>query len=267
MSMKKAGVIFLEKFISSTANPYIKHLKKLQTSSKYRNEQGKFLLEGLRPIKDAITAGNIPEKVLVSESFKGSVTGAEVIRITDSVARVLSDTVSTQGIMAEIKMPKSNISELTPGSAPTVFFCDGVSDPGNLGTIIRTLEAVGNTRLILGKGTVDLYNPKTVRSTMSAIFNLPIYFAEDSVSALEKLKQMGYKIAGTRMENATLYWEQNMKEPTVIVLGNEANGISGEVMNLCDEFIKIPINGKAESLNVAVAASVIAYETVRQRSK
>ncbi len=257
----------MEKFISSTTNPYIKHLKKLQTSSKYRSDQGKFLLEGLRPIKDAINAGIIPEKVLVSESFKGNIQGGEVIRITDSIAKFLSDTISTQGIMVEMKMPKSNILELTPEKTSTVFFCDGVSDPGNLGTIIRTLEAAGNTCLVLGKGTVDLYNPKTVRSTMSAIFNLPIYFAEDSVSALNKLKQMGYKIAGTRMENANLYWEQNLVLPTVIVMGNEANGISGEVMNLCDEFIKIPISGKAESLNVAVATSVIAYEAVRQRSK
>ena len=222
----------MEKFISSTTNPYIKHLKKLQTSSKYRNEQGKFLLEGLRPIKDAVAAGNIPEKVLVSESFKGNVTGVEVIRITEKVAKFLSDTISTQGIMAEMKMPKCNILELTPKNSPTVFFCDGVSDPGNLGTIIRTLEAAGNTSIVLGKGTVDLYNPKTVRSTMSAIFNLPIYFAGDSVSDIKTLKQMGYKIAGTRMENANLYWEQNLKEPTVIVMGNEANGISKEIMDV-----------------------------------
>ena len=254
----------MEKNLTSTSNSYIKHLKKLQTSSKYRAEKGTFVLEGQRPVQDALSYGIIPESVLISESYKGKVQADTVYRISDRVAEFLSDTKTPQGIMAEFKMPKPSAEGLNTENAPLLFFSDGISDPGNLGTIIRTLVASGASGLILGQGSVDLYNPKTIRSTMASVFNLPVYIPGNTVTVLKMLKNKGYKIAGTRMEDAVLYTETDLTVPTVVIMGNEARGISKEVAALCDEFIKIPIEGKIESLNVGVAAAIIAYEAHRQ---
>ena len=257
----------MENFISSTANPYVKHLKKLQNSSKYRAEKGTFVLEGLRPVQDAVSDGIVPEKVLVTESFKGKAPVKDVLVMSDRVAEFISDTRTPQGIMAEIKMPKPDASGLNPEKSPLLFFSDGVSDPGNLGTIIRTLEAAGVSGLVLGQGTVDLYNPKTVRSTMSSLFNLPIYHAGETAAVLALLKKKGYKLMGTRMEDAVVYTSADFTQPTVVIMGNEARGMSDEAMAACDGFVKIPIVGKIESLNVAIASGIIAYEAHRQRKK
>lgn len=257
----------MENFITSTSNTYVKHLKKLQTSAKYRAEKGTFVLEGQRPVADAVSYGIVPEAVLLSESYRGSVNAGKVYRISDKVARYISDTQNPQGIIAEFKMPKPDVSMLSAENSPLLFFSDGISDPGNLGTIIRTLEASGVSGLVLGQGTVDLYNPKTVRSTMAAIFNLPIYCSGDTSIVLKMLKNKGYKIVGTRMEDAVVYNEASFNEPTVVIMGNEARGISTAAADICDAFIRIPIEGKTESLNVGVAAAVIAYEAHRQRTK
>ncbi len=255
----------MEKLITSPTNSYIKHLKKLQTSSKYRNQQKLFLLEGIRPVKDAINYGIVPENIIVSENYKGKVEGVNLIRVPEKILSQISDTVTSQGIMAEVKMKEHSMAAVNSEKMPLIFFSDGISDPGNLGTIIRTLEAAGVNGIVLGKGTVDLYNPKTIRSTMAAVFNIPVYFAENSEDVILSLKKKGYKIIGTRMENAVLYTEECLTEPTVVIMGNEANGISEKLLNICDSFIKIPIYGKIESLNVSVATSIIAYEAVRQK--
>ena len=257
----------MEKILTSTSNTYVKHLKKLQTSSKYRGECGTFVLEGQRPVQDAISYGIVPESVLISESYKGKIQAENIYRISDKVAEFISDTKTPQGIMAEIKMPKPSAEGISPEKMPLLFFSDGVSDPGNLGTIIRTLVAAGASGLVLGQGSVDLYNPKTIRSTMASVFNLPVYSGGDTVTVLKMLKNKGYKIVGTRMEEAVLYTEADLTIPTVVVMGNEARGMSEQVTALCDGFVKIPIEGKIESLNVGVAAAIIAYEAHRQRNK
>ena len=257
----------MEKIITSTSNSYIKHLKKLQTSSKYRAEHGTFVLEGQRPVQDALSYGIVPESILISESYKGKIQADNIYRIPDRVAEFVSDTKTPQGIMAEFKMPKPSAEGIDPEKSPLLFFSDGISDPGNLGTIIRTLVASGASGLVLGQGSVDLYNPKTIRSTMASVFNLPVYNPGDNVTALKMLKNKGYRIVGTRMENAVLYNKADLTVPTVVVMGNEARGMSEQTMALCDGFVKIPIEGKIESLNVGVAAAIIAYEAHRQRNK
>ncbi|MDP4118978.1 MAG: RNA methyltransferase [Bacillota bacterium] len=256
----------MEKIITSTSNPYVKHLKKLQTSKKYREEKGIFVLEGERPVKDALSYGVKPEALLISENRREDFGEAVVYRLQDRVLEYISDTKTPQGIMAEIKMPVWDAKKISPESAPFLIFSDGISDPGNLGTIIRTIDAGGGGGIVLGQGTVDIYNPKTVRGTMSSLFNVPLYRSADNAQTINILKNKGYYIVGTRMENASLYTETDFKRPTVLVMGNEANGISDAVMKLYDEFVKIPIAGKIESLNVAVSAAVIIYEAVRQRN-
>ncbi|MBE7060703.1 MAG: RNA methyltransferase [Ruminococcaceae bacterium] len=257
----------MENLISSTSNPYVKHLKKLQTSRKYRETSGSFVLEGERPVKDMLSYGITPIKLILSEKHPSLSYKCETLRMTDNVMKYISDTESPQGIMAEVEIPKSSLSDISPETVPFVLFSDGISDPGNLGTIIRTLDAVSRSAIVLGTGTVDLYNPKTVRSTMSSLFNVPSFVAYDNKKALVTLKKMGYKILGTRMENAENYTESDFSEPVVVIMGSEAFGISRVTADMCDGFVKIPIEGKIESLNVAVAAAIISYEALRKRKK
>ena len=255
----------MENLISSTSNAYVKHLKKLQTSRKYREKEGSFVLEGERPVRDMLSYGIKPIRLILNEKHSSLSYNCDFLRMTDNVMKYVSDTESPQGIMAEVKIPKNSLSDISPETVPFVLFSDGISDPGNLGTIIRTLDAVGHSAIVLGTGTVDLYNPKTVRSTMSSIFNVPSFEAYDNKKALETLKKMGYKILGTRMTEAEIYTETDFSVPVVVVMGSEAFGMSREVADMCGGFVRIPIEGKIESLNVAVAAAIIAYEARRKR--
>ncbi|MBQ3054310.1 MAG: RNA methyltransferase [Clostridia bacterium] len=255
----------MDKLISSITNSYIKHLKKLQTSRKYREQTGTFLLEGERPVTDAVNMGIIPVKIIITENYKGKAVQGDCLYITEKVGEYLSDTITPQGIMAEMKIPEYNAEDISPENSPFLVYSDGVSDPGNLGTIVRSLTGAGANGLILSKGSVDLYNPKTVRSTMSAIFSLPIYRTK-TAEVLNILKIKGYKIIGTRMEDAENYTDTDLTSPSVFVMGNEAKGISDEVMAVCDSFISIPLVGNIESLNVGVATSLVAYEVLRQKN-
>ena len=253
------------KIITSTSNAYVKHLKKLQTVKKYRDKEGLFVVEGERPVKDMLSYGIKPVKLILGEEYKKVDFDGDILYMTDNVLRYISDTSNPQSIMAEVKIPERSFSELLPEKYPIVVFSDGISDPGNLGTIIRTLDAAGGGALICGEGTVDLYNPKTVRSTMSSIFNVPSFISHDNVKTLETLKKAGYSVIGTRMENAEVYFDADFSRPLVTVMGSEAFGISDGVKKMCDSFIKIPMDGKIESLNVAVAAGIIIYEARRKR--
>ena len=257
----------MEKTITSTSNAYVKHLKKLQALKKYRDKEGCFVLEGERPVKDMLSYGIKPVKLILGENHKDFAYDGDVLRMTDNVMKYISDTSNPQNIMAEVKIPERSFAELLPEKYPLVVFSDGISDPGNLGTIIRTLDASGGGALVCGAGTVDLYNPKTIRSTMSSVFNVPSFTSYDNVKSLKALKNAGYKIIGTRMSDAEIYSDADFSSPSVIVMGSEAFGMSDDVKKMCDDFIKIPIDGKIESLNVAVAAGIIIYEARRKRKK
>ena len=251
--------------ISSASNDFVKHIKKLQAKKSYRREEESFVVEGLRLVKDGLK--NI-HTIVMSESFDASLiadlTGKEIVTVTDKVFKEISDTVKPQGIMGIAKMcsvPEEDIADKNP----FIVFCDAVADPGNMGTIIRTADAVGASAVVLGSGCVDLYNPKTVRSTMSSLFNVKIVETQDSIKTLVNFKNKGIRICGTTpMVNKVIY-TADFKGPVAVVIGNEANGISCEILDLCDEKLKIPMLGSTESLNASVAAAVTMYEVLRQR--
>ena len=142
---------------------------------------------------------------------------------------------------------------------------DDVQDPGNLGTIIRTLDAAGIDSLILSKGCADVYNPKVVRSTMGAIFRVDTKYVDDLKSELLSLKEKGYNVITTSLKTNKYIYDIDFSKKTVIVIGNESNGVSKEIFDISDEMVKIPMLGKTESLNASVAAGVIIYECVRQK--
>ena len=143
------------------------------------------------------------------------------------------------------------------------LLCDKVQDPGNLGTIIRTAHAAGASGIILTKGTVDIYNDKTIRSTMGSVFYLPIIYDND-LSFLKKLKEDGFSLVTTSLQESKNFFEEDLRVKVILGVGNEGNGISDEIFAMSDKKVKIPMPGGAESLNVAVASSIILFEKVRQ---
>lgn len=248
--------------ITTVKNDYIKYIKKLQAKKSFRYEEKKFVLEGLRLVKDGIKNVNT---VILSESMQKEqldfFDGIEVKTVSDNVFAAISETKSPQGIMAVADMPDADIKDIEIDNS-VIVYCENISDPGNLGTIIRTADAAGCNAVIL-TGCVDLYNPKTVRATMSSLFNIKICISDNS--AAEYLKSRGVCIVGTSPNAEVMLYSEPVKTPVALVIGNEANGISDEMLLKCDKCIKIPMFGKVESLNASVAAALVIYDAVMQR--
>ena len=249
--------------ITSTSNSLIKHIKKLQTKKAYRHECGEFVIEGLRQVFDA---ADMCKTVLVSEDFDTKLPAfpCTVETVSAHIMESVSETKNPQGILAVAKISTVSEEELIQENGLYIF-CDSVQDPGNLGTIIRTADAAGADGVILGNGCADLFNPKTVRSTMSSLFNVPICIPEDSKKTFEYFKTHGVKIFGSTPHTEKLIYDEDFTGPSMLVLGNEANGISDELLTMCDACVKIPMVGSAESLNVATAGAVLIYEALRQK--
>lgn len=252
--------------ITAKDNEKIKTLKKLIGKKSVRDEMGLFVLEGERAVRDALSLGAEIESLFLREgttlSFEGDMNIYEVAKsLFDSVA----DTMTPQGVIAVAKMKSCTLSDIRPGA---VIFCENLSDPGNLGTVIRTAAAVGAGGVILSEGCVDLYNPKVVRATMSSLFLVPVIKGAKVKETFGELKGMGYRIFGTALAEDSLdLYEETLPERSVLVIGNEGNGMSDEALSLCDRRVIIPMPGGAESLNASVAASLLLYEHYRQNRK
>lgn len=245
--------------ITSAANDFVRHLKKLQTKKSYRYENKEFVLEGIKPVAEGI---KFVKTIVVNENFdREKIPGnVPVQTVSDKIFRDISDTKTPQGILALCAMPDVSIDKL-PTENTVLVFCDGVSDPGNLGTIIRTADAAGCGGVILS-GCADLYNPKTIRATMSSLFNIKICIG--GINTLELLKNKSMTVTGTSPAAENLLYDTEFASAEVIVIGNEANGISETVLTKCDKCVKIPMFGKAESLNASVAAALVIYDAVMQ---
>ena len=246
------------KEITSLENKVYKQTKKLLSRAD-RQKQGRYIAEGKRLVADAVSAGDA-EYIFVSRSYKGELYDIDTYIIDDKMFGALSETTTTQGIVAVCKMRPRDIDELC---GDTLLIADNVSDPGNLGTLIRTAECSGVDGVVLTKGTVDPYSPKVVRSAMGSIFRMPIYFT-DADELKEKLS--GYTLVSTLLDGSTDLYETQFPKKTAVVVGNEAHGVSDEVAKMSDIRIKIPMLGGAESLNAAVAGSVVMYEIFRQKN-
>lgn len=270
--------------IESTDGKQVKHLIALMEKSKTRAKEKAFAAEGLRLINEVEKQQII--KLYLSESFYMVLKDAKALEedvklarineligecqyevMTDKVFSHVSGTVNSQGIMGIFKMPEYLIEEYIgsdPDERKRILLLDRLQDPGNLGTILRTAEAAGFDLIILNNGCVDIYNPKTVRSTMGAIYRMPFIYVKDLGETIELLREKGYKIFGAYLESSTEYTHIDYPAKSGVVIGNEGNGISPAVIGLCDERIRIPMCKKTESLNAAVAASLIMYEILRK---
>lgn len=248
--------------ITAAKNEYIKYIKKLQLKKSFRYEEKKFILEGLRLVKDGIK--NV-DTVILSESMQKEpldfLENVNVKIVSDSVFSAISETKSPQGIMALADMPDMAVSNIETENS-IIVYCENISDPGNLGTIIRTADAAGCNAVVLDGG-VDLYNPKTVRATMSSLFNIKICIADKT--AADYLKSKGVCFVGTSPSAEAMLYDEPLKAPLALVIGNEANGISEEMLAHCGKCIKIPMFGAVESLNASVAAALVIYDAVMQR--
>lgn len=263
--------------ISSETNPKIKELVKLQKNAKYRRKSKCFVTEGIKLTREAAAYGGLRtvyiEETLYRqewgekpvEAVSEELGGAPVEIVSRSVLEYASETVTPQGMLGVVQMPQYSLEDILADEKQLFLLLDSLRDPGNLGTIIRTSEGAGMSGVLLNRESVDLFNPKVVRSTMGAVFRVPFLYVENLPSIIERMREQGICVYGTMMEGSERYDRIDYCRPTGIVIGNEANGISREVADSLTGHIHIPMDGKLESLNAAVAAAVVMYEAARQR--
>jgi RNA methyltransferase, TrmH family len=247
--------------ITSLENKLIKELLALQIK-KQRHKIGKFLLESKRSIEEALIYGSIPEIIVLRENtelpdFLENYSQIAV-KVSEKVFMRISTTENSQGIIGVYKFFNIKINNLLDKNK--LLFLDGIQDPGNLGTIIRSAAAFNIGGILVGPGSVDIYNEKVLRSTLGGIFALPII--EIKTEELKLFKKHGFNIIGAKLDGENLY-NYNFKEKVIVGIGNENSGLSNDFMNVVDDFVTIQISRKMESLNASVAASIILYELNR----
>lgn len=261
--------------ITSVSNGKIKWVCTLREKAKLRKKEQKFIAEGCKMFLEA------PEErlceVYVSESFlkkDGELEAACKERlkkipyevVSDDVYKKMSDTVTPQGIMSVLAMKDTNLQEMMAAAGKPLFvLLENLQDPGNLGTIMRTAEGAGVTGIILSKDCVDLYNPKVIRSTMGSVYRVPHFYTEDLCGVIEELKGKGVVVYAAALESAEAYDTYSYVDATAFLIGNEGNGLRKETIAAAGKSCYLPMEGKVESLNASVAASVLMYEAYRQR--
>ena len=259
--------------ITSKDNEIIKSIRKLK-EKKYREESKKFIVEGIKMVEEAMQEKASIDKIVICEDCSQEdyyhrldiyeLAKNEIITVSEKVFKELTNVEKPQGILAVVHKPEPKALQY---KEDIIIALDGVQDPGNLGTILRTIDSVGLTQVILGEKTADPYNPKVVRSTMGAIYRVHMIQTENLVNTLKQAKKNQYKIIATALtQDSKSLYDTSLKEK-VIVIGNEANGVSEEVLKMTDEKMMIPMLGKTESLNAAVATGVILYEYARNKIK
>ena len=250
--------------ITSKDNENIKSIKKLK-ERKYRDLNNEYIIEGIKILKEAIQERAVIKKIVICEECLANniidekllyeIAKYDCLYVSKKIFEGLTDVSKPQGILAVVE--KNNKKDI-------IVALDGLQDPGNLGTILRTLDSANLTQVIVSKDTVDAYNPKVVRSTMGAIFRVNIVEAENLKETLKEMKRHKYKVMCTDLTASKNIYEIDYNKK-ILVIGNEANGISKELLEIADEKIIIPMLGKTESLNASIATSIIVYEYVRRK--
>ncbi len=236
----------------------LKEIRALLQKSSERRKTGLFVAEGSRMVSEA------PEEelseLILSESYAASKEGAKLADrafvLPDEVFRKLSDTVNPQGIMAVIRQRHYLPEQLEGGNRYLVL--EGIQDPGNLGTIVRTAEAAGISGIFMDRNTADIYSPKVVRSTMGSIYRVPFCYVPELSSCVAGLKKKGVAVYAAHLEGIPM-GELRLSSPRAFLIGNEGSGLSDEICKLADQKIRIPMEGRVESLNAAVAAAILMY--------
>ncbi len=261
--------------INSTKNPLIKQIKSLYRK-KERRDKGLFIVEGIKIIEEIIDKGYPFRNIVYTDSLLKNSDGREMfskidniknlIHVPENVFKEISDTESPQGILAVVNIEINKIDDLNINQTKILLYLDRVQDPGNMGTIIRTADAFDVDGIIISEGCVDPYNPKVARATMGSIFRVPLYFVDNGIFEIKKLKSKGINIYSSSLIASVDIDKVDFKKNAVVVIGNESSGVSSEIYDLSDKLIKIPMLGDSESLNAGVAASIIMYEAMTQNN-
>lgn len=290
--------------ITSTSNQKVKELIRLKEKSRIREEEKLFLAEGPRMAEEipmewieCLYVSESYEKKCGEQTAAYKKAGVRTETLSDEVFARVSDTKTPQGVLAAVHMPEYSFADILgvkkaaahthvqrafmqdpfeghfaarDGAAgrarlPLVLVLDNLQDPGNMGTVFRSAEAAGASGILMSKDCVDVYNPKVIRSTMGAIFRLPFYRAEDLPGAVMELKDGGLRVYAAHLEGRRTYDGEDYRRGCAFLIGNEGNGLRQEVAECADCRIRIPMEGCTESLNAAVAASILLFEAARQR--
>lgn len=249
--------------ITSRSNPLVARLKKLNSKRSVRRAEGVFCGEGPKLLDEALKWGAELETVICGEkvSLPELPAAVRVVEVPDGLLNAVADTESPQGIVFTCRMPDAALPELLTGKRYLIL--DGVQDPGNLGTIWRTADAFGADALILCGPCADPWSPKTVRATMGAVFRMPVYEGTLEETA-KKLASAGIPMYATALREDTVDVREISLSRSAVVIGSEGKGVSEPTLGLCSKTIKIPMTPRCESLNAAVAASVVLWEMARR---
>ena len=275
--------------ISSKDKKRGKYIRSLLEKGSIRKKNESFVVEGVKLVDEAFEYGRVLETVisenLYNEIVSGDLSkntllndsgnnlikqieaGNSLLVVSEAVFKSVSETITPQGVLAVVEMPKHALLEddflikiYEKNGKIKLLILEDTADPGNLGTIIRTAEAAGVTGVVMGKGTVDIFNPKVVRSTMGSIFRLPFAYVDDLKEVIKDLKLKGISFYATHLKGKESYRDIKYSDKAGILIGNEARGLSNEVAELADTYVIIPMQGKVESLNASVAAALMMYE-------
>lgn len=256
--------------ITSKDNETIKHIRKLK-EKKYRDEYGEYIVEGIKLINEAIEEKQNVKTIIVCDNCNKEalnqnsmyeVAKLDCIYVDEKVFNTITEVKNPQGILAVVE--KQNKEKQINFNEDIIVVLDDIQDPGNLGTILRTVDSVGLSQIIVSKKSGDVYNSKVVRSTMGAIFRVNVIESENLKDTIKEIKKHKFNVISTSLDTDKSLYDINLNK-TVIVIGNEANGVSKEIQELSDIKIKIPMFGKTESLNASVATGIVLYEYVRQK--
>lgn len=268
----------MKSMITSRQNPQVQYLKSLH-QKKYRDREGKFLIEGWRFVEEALNCG-APVEMLVFSSvgrdddrYRGLMALATdrsipELLLADNVFEIVVETEHPQGVAAIVGQWEPDLEPaLRRNANPLLLVVEGVRDPGNLGTVIRTADAAGVTGVVLLTGTADLFNGKTLRSTMGSLFHLPVKKDVTLPELIALLASHGLPLVAADVAGREPVFAVSMTGPLAIAVGSEATGISAALREAAKELVTIPMPGRAESLNVSVAAGILMFEAVRQRAE
>lgn len=266
----------MKEMITSNANKHIKYIKSLHMK-KYRDEQLKFIIEGEKLLREALNYKASISMVLFGESYAETEKCRELAALLsesdiplyyadDRTFKDACETETPQGVIAVVDKIEHDIEEILTRDELCLVLLDEVRDPGNAGTIIRTADACGIDAVLLSKGSVDLYNGKTIRSTMGSLFHIPVVQNLELKETLLKLREYKIITVGADPHSLESCIDLPNYKRSAIIIGNESQGIDGETAALLDKSVKIPMPGNAESLNAGIAASILMYEfSIRKR--
>lgn len=259
--------------LTGLQNPMVKAAAELK-QKKYRQQQGLFLAEGLRTVEEAVRYGAVQSifytaieddrtRAVLEQAAAKQI---KLVCVSDKVLKKIADTETPQGIIAVCGMRSKRLDDFL-ASGKMLLVLDRVTDPGNIGTMLRTADAAGVGGLLLLQGCADIYAPKTVRASMGSLFHLPVLSGLSEELLVQAARKAGYELLVTCLDGADNLYKADLKGRLAFVMGNEANGVSPALLAAADKRVFIPMQGRAESLNVAMAAGIVMFEALRQKLK